>query len=94
MWTTYQVTPAWRFGAGLNARSSDRPVGLAAGSRIKAPSFVTADLMAEYRANEQLSYKANLTNVTDKHYADYLYRGHYVQGRPRTLLLSAAYKFD
>lgn len=94
LWTTYQVTPAWRFGAGLNARSSDRPVGLAASSQIKAPSFVTADLMAEYRANEQLTYKANLTNVTDKHYADYLYRGHYVQGRPRTLLLSAAYRFD
>jgi catecholate siderophore receptor len=94
LWSTYQVTPAWRFGAGLNARSSDVPVGLAAGSQIKAPSFITADLMAEYRHSEQLVYKANLTNVTDKHYADYLYRGHYVPGRPRTLLVSVGYRFD
>lgn len=94
LWTTYKLGQAWRVGAGLNARSSDRPVGLAAGSQIKAPSFVTADLMAEYRANEQLTYKANLTNVTDKHYADYLYRGHYVQGRPRTLLVSVGYRFE
>jgi catecholate siderophore receptor len=92
IWTTYQVTPRWRIGGGLNARSSDRPVGLAAESQIVAPKFITADLMAEY-ALAQLSYKLSLTNVTDEHYADFLYRGHYVPGKGRGVQITAAYKF-
>lgn len=93
LWTTYQLTPAWRVGGGLNARSSDRPVGLAATSAIVAPRFVTADLMAEY-VQQDLSYKLSLTNVTDEHYADFLYRGHYVPGKGRGVQLTAAYRFD
>jgi catecholate siderophore receptor len=92
VWTTYQVTSAWRLGAGLNARSGDRPVGLAPDSRVAAPRFVTADLMAEYTM-EQVAWKANLTNVADKHYADMLYRGHYIPGKPRTLQVSATVTF-
>jgi catecholate siderophore receptor len=92
-WTTYQVTPAWRVGGGLNARSSDRPAGLAAASTIYAPKFITADLMAEYTRGD-FTLKANLTNVTDEHYADSLYRGHYIPGKPRTLQLTAAYRFN
>jgi catecholate siderophore receptor len=92
LWTSYQLTPAWRVGGGLNARSSDRPVGLATTSAIIAPRFVTADLMAEY-VRQDLSYKLSLTNVTDEHYADYLYRGHYVPGKGRGVQLTAAYRF-
>ncbi len=92
VWTTYRVTPAWRVGGGLNARSSDRPVGLAPNSPVVAPRFVTADLMAEY-AMERVVLKANLTNVADKHYADMLYRGHYIPGKPRTLQVSATVSF-
>lgn len=92
IWTTYQLTPAWRIGGGVNARSSDRPVGQAANSAIVAPKFVTADLMAEY-AQHDLSYKLSLTNVTDEHYADFLYRGHYIPGKGRAVQLTAAYTF-
>jgi len=67
-------------------------VGLAAGSRIEAPSFVTADLMAEYTMND-IVFRFNLFNVTDKHYADFLYRGHYIPGRPRTLQATVTYTF-
>jgi catecholate siderophore receptor len=92
VWTTYRVTPRWRVGGGLNLRSSDRPVGLAADSEIVAPKFVTADLMAEYTLQD-LSYKLSLTNVTDEHYADFLYRGHYVPGKGRAVQMTVAYKF-
>ncbi len=88
VWTTYQVTPWLRVGGGLNGRSSDTPQQ----SAIVAPSFVTADLMAEYSAGP-LSIKLNLTNVADKLYADMLYRGHYVAGKPRTVQLTTAMKF-
>jgi catecholate siderophore receptor len=93
VWTTYQVLPHWRVGGGLNARSADRPVGLAPGSAIVAPRWITADLMAEYTRGD-LSLAANLTNVTDKHYADFLYRGHYTPGKPRTLLFTVNHKFN
>ncbi len=91
-WTTYKVSPSWRVGAGLNARGADVPVGLAAGSPITGPKFITGDLMAEFTQRD-LSLKALLTNVENAHYADYLYRGHYVAGKPRTLAVSATYRF-
>jgi catecholate siderophore receptor len=65
---------------------------LAAGSNIWAPHFITGDLMAEYTM-ENLVLKANLTNVADKHYADILYRGHYVPGKPRTFQVTATVLF-
>ncbi|MBC7993519.1 MAG: TonB-dependent receptor [Rhizobacter sp.] len=93
LWTTYKFTPKWRLGGGLNARSSDRPVGLAASSAIVAPKFITADLMAEYQFIDEVSFKFNVTNVTDEHYADQLYRGHYIPGKGRTLQLTTTMKF-
>jgi catecholate siderophore receptor len=92
VWTTYRVTPKFRVGGGLTARSSDVPVGLAANSQIRAPGYVIGDLMAEYDFGDVL-LKANVFNVTDEHYADFLYRGHYVPGRPRTVQVSVAYRF-
>jgi catecholate siderophore receptor len=88
IWTTYQVTPKLRLGAGLNARSSDRPLQ----STIVAPSFVTGDLMAEYNIGDVL-FKLNVTNVTDELYADVLYRGHYIAGKPRTVQFTTAVTF-
>jgi catecholate siderophore receptor len=92
LWTTYRISPRWRFGGGLTMRSSDKPVGLAATSQIEAPAFLTADLMLEYTLRE-LTIKANLINVADTHYADTLYRGHYIAGVPRTLQVTTAYRF-
>jgi catecholate siderophore receptor len=92
IWTTFKLTPKWRVGGGLNARSRDTPVGLPAGSAIKAASFLTADLMAEYVLG-RLALKANLSNLTDKHYAETVYRGHYVPGQPRTLEVTVSYGF-
>jgi catecholate siderophore receptor len=88
VWTTYQASPRWRLGGGLSARSSDSPQQ----SAIVAPRFVTADLMAEYTLGAT-SFKANLVNVANKHFADVLYRGHYIPGKPRQLQLTVAHKF-
>jgi catecholate siderophore receptor len=88
-WTTYRLSPNWRVGAGLNARSADTPQLVTA---FSAPAFVTGDLMAEYIAND-LALRLNLTNVANTLYADQLYRGHYVPGKPRTLALTTSYRF-
>lgn len=88
VWTTYKLTPNWRIGGGLTARSGTRTYL----STIYAPKFVTADLMAEY-VTGNLAFKLNVTNVTDKLYADQLYRGHYIPGKPRTIQLATTVTF-
>ena len=72
----------------MSARSSDTPQQ----STIVAPRFITADLMTEYDVGPVL-FKLNITNITDKLYADVLYRGHYVAGKPRTVQLTTSVRF-
>lgn len=89
VWTTYQIDGKWRVGGGINWRSAMNPQQ----STIMAPSYTTLDLMAEYAVARDFLLKFNFTNATDKLYADALYRGHYVPGAPRTVQLTASYKF-
>lgn len=89
LWATYKVLPKWRVGGGLNARSSDRPQQ----STITAPRYITGDLMTEFEATDVATFKLNVTNVTDEHYADMLYRGHYIPGKGRTVQLNMTLKF-
>ena len=90
LWSTYQLTPQFRFGAGVNFRSEQapnrNPGWLAAG-------YATVDLMGEYKLNERYTLKANITNVTNKLYADALYSGHYVPGSGRNTQLTLNVKF-
>lgn len=91
VWTTYQVTPKFRVGGGINFRSSQTPIRNPGWS---VPSYVTADLMAEYAViDDKFILKANINNVTDKLFADALYSGHYIPGAARTIQVSAKYKF-
>ncbi|MDP2261759.1 MAG: TonB-dependent siderophore receptor [Hydrogenophaga sp.] len=90
VWTTYQLTPKLRVGGGLNFRSKQNPTRV----EFSVPSFVTADLMAEYKFDfEKLVLKANLSNITHKLYADQLYPAHYVPGAGRNLQVTASLKF-
>ena len=88
VWTTYQLTPKWRVGGGINFRSADTPQQ----STIVAPRYVTADLMAEYDAGP-VAFKLNANNITNELYADMLYRGHYIAGKPRALQFTTTVKF-
>jgi catecholate siderophore receptor len=90
VWTTYQLTPQWRVGGGVNFRSGQTPNR---NPGWEAPGYATVDLMAEYVINESLTLKANLTNVADKLYADALYSGHYIPGAGRTLQVSLSARF-
>ena len=50
--------------------------------------------MAEYQAvYNKLIFKANLSNITDKLYADQLYTNHYIPGAGRLLQVTGTYKF-
>ncbi len=91
LWNTYQLSPRWRLGAGLTARSSQTPIR---NPGWAAPGFVTADLMAEYTvAPRSMTLKANLSNITNKLYADSLYTGHYIPGPGRLMQLTVSWKY-
>ncbi len=90
VWTTYAFTPQWRIGGGLTFRSKQSPNR---NPGWDAKGFVTADLMAEYTVNDLLSLKFNVSNVTNRRYADALYTGHYTPGAGRLYMLSASFKF-
>ncbi|MDR7270581.1 catecholate siderophore receptor [Pelomonas saccharophila] len=91
LWTTYKITPQWRVGGGLNARSGQQPNR---NPGFYAPKFVIANLMAEYAVVEDtLLFRLNVDNVTNKLYADTLYTGHYVPGKGRIVALTGTYKF-
>lgn len=92
IWTTYQLTPQWRVGGGLNFRSSQSPADVTAPA-WEAPGFVTADLMAEYTINQQFVVKANLSNLGNTLYGESLYRGHYIPGAGRMLQVALTAKF-
>jgi len=85
LWTTYRLHPLWRIGAGLNHRSEQNPEGA---RHITAPAFTTVDAMAETTLSDSTLLKLNLTNLTNKRYADSLYRGFYMPGAPRRVELS------
>ena len=55
---------------------------------------ITGDLMAEYKVSEDFTVKANVSNVTNKRYADSLYaNGHYVPGAGRLIQVTGSLKF-
>lgn len=85
LWTTYRVLPSLRLGLGLNHRGEQNPEGA---RHVVAKAYTTVDAMAEYTFSERMSLKLNITNLTDKLYADALYRGFYAPGAPRTVQLT------
>ena len=88
-WTTYQVSSQWRLGGGVTFRGRQTPTR----SEFEVRSFVVGDLMAEYAYSDALTIKANMSNVTNKLYADALYPGHYIPGAGRLTQITASYKF-
>ena len=85
LWSTYRLHPLWRIGAGLNYRGEQNPEGA---RHVTAPAFTTLDAMVEYTVSDTALLKLNITNLTDKLYADSLYRGFYMPGAPRRIELS------
>ncbi len=90
VWNTYQVTQQWRVGLGVNFRGEQTPIR---NPGWTVDSYVTADLMAEYKMNEKFTLKGNVSNLTNKLYADALYSGHYIPGAGRLVQVTLNAKF-
>ena len=91
-WTTYQISPKLRVGGGLNFRSGQSPADVTAPA-WEAPSYVTGGLMAEYIFSDRYKIKGNVNNVSNKLFADSLYRGHYIPGAGRIYQLALTVNF-
>ncbi len=84
-WTTYRVASQWRVGLGATYRSEQTPLT----SKVNtASAFTVWDGMVEYTVDENTTVKLNVSNLTDKLYADGLYGGFYTAGAPRKVMLS------
>ncbi|MFT3858475.1 MAG: TonB-dependent siderophore receptor [Aquabacterium sp.] len=90
LWSTYRLAPQWRIGGGINYRSSQTPNRNPAG--LVAPGFTSFDAMVEYSLTKT-KLKLNVTNLTNKLYADMLYSGHYIPGAARSIQLSMTTQF-
>ena len=89
-WNTYQINGHWRMGTGVNHRGAQTPNR---NPGWEAPAFTTADVMAEYRHDDHFTLKGNISNLSNKLYADQLYSGHYVPGAGRLVQFTGSYKF-
>lgn len=91
VWTTYDFTPQLTAGFGVNFRSGQQPNR---NPGWEADSWVTADAMVEYRVSDKLKLNLNVSNLSDKYYADQLYPGHYIPGKARSIKLGLNYRFE
>ena len=93
-WVTYNVTPQLRLGAGLTGSSENYSIsGTSPVRGARAPGYVIADLLAEYRFTPETYLQFNVSNVNNTLYAAELYRGFYVAGAPRTYKLTIGTRF-
>lgn len=90
IWTTYSPRGDVRLGVGLNGRTKMYPQQV---NNFQVSGYVTVDAMVEYDVSRDLSFKLNGTNLSNRLYADSVYRGHYVPGKGRVFQLTANYKF-
>ena len=82
---TYQLTSQWRVGLGVNFRDEQTPI---CNPGWSVDNYATTDLMAEYKIKDRYAFKGNVSNSTNKLYADALHSGHYVPSAGHTMQLT------
>jgi catecholate siderophore receptor len=96
MWVGYQATPKFRVAGGIRGVSTNRPVSGttgAASATARAPGYMAADLMFEYRFTDDVYARLNINNVANKTYGDQLYPGFVTLGEARNVRLTVGTRF-
>ena len=87
----YEFQNGWLRGSDIGAAVNyvgDRS-GSPTDSGFELPSYTTVDLLAHYKASEQVTLGVNLNNVFDEHYYERAYDWYWVMpGEPRNLMFS------
>ena len=92
LFTTYRMSEKWRVGGGFTAVSQNKPANSVT-SANRAPGYVKADALLEYRINEGNTLKLNIDNLFDKVYYNTLYRGFAAPGTERNVRVSLTSRF-
>ena len=92
LFTTYRIGTQWCVGGGLTAVSQNKPANSVA-SLNRAPGYVKADALVEYKINEGNTVKLNVDNLFDKVYYNTLYRGFAAPGDARSVRLTLTSRF-
>jgi catecholate siderophore receptor len=92
LFTTYRVSDKWRVGGGFTAVSQNKPSGSVT-TLNRAPGYLKADALVEYKINQDNTLKLNVDNLFDKVYYNTLYRGFAAPGDERSVRLTLTSKF-
>ncbi len=92
LFTTYRLNDQWRIGGGLTAVSQNKPANSVT-TLNRAPGYVKADALVEYRISAGNTVKLNIDNLFDKVYYNTLYRGFAAPGDERSVRLTLTSKF-
>jgi catecholate siderophore receptor len=92
LFTTYRIGDKWRIGGGFTAVSTNKPANAVTATN-RAPGYVKADALVEYRINEGNTVKLNIDNLFDKVYYNTLYRGFAAPGDARSVRVTLTSKF-
>ncbi|MEO7160286.1 MAG: TonB-dependent siderophore receptor [Polaromonas sp.] len=92
LFTTYRLGDKWRIGGGLTAVSQNKPANSVT-TLNRAPGYVKADALVEYRVSQDTALKLNIDNLFDKVYYNTLYRGFAAPGDERSVRLTLTSRF-
>jgi catecholate siderophore receptor len=92
LFTTYRIGDQWRIGGGFTAVSQNKPANSVT-SLNRAPGYVKADALVEYRISAGNTLKLNIDNLFDKVYYNTLYRAFAAPGDARSVRLTLTSKF-
>ena len=92
LFTTYRVTGNWRVGGGFTATSQNKPANSVT-SANRAPGYVKADALVEYKISQAHTLKLNVDNIFDRVYYNTLYRGFAAPGDERSVRVTLTSKF-
>lgn len=92
LFTTYRIGDKWRIGGGFTAVSTNKPANSVT-STNRAPGYVKADALVEYRISAGNTVKLNIDNLFDKVYYNTLYRGFVAPGDARSVRVTLTSKF-
>ena len=86
LWTSYLITPEIQIGGGSQYVAKRFAQNTAPIRSV--PGYWTFDAMIQYNWSEHLTFKVNLTNLTDKYYYDAIHQQHVVPGAGRTAMFA------
>ncbi len=92
LFTTYRIGDKWRVGGGITAVSQNKPANSVTTAN-RAPGYVKADALVEYRISQDNTLKLNVDNLFDKVYYNTLYRGFAAPGDERSVRVTLTSKF-